>query len=205
MPIDDLFIRQVIVFAIALVYWAGVMVQARSVRRRIGRQPNVRPRGTKERLLWLGWMLVVLTWIALPFVVSPESSNVLVHLNSDLLTSSGLLLGAALVVAGYAGTHWCYASMGDTWRMGINQDEKTRLVTVGPYNRIRHPIYIFQTVILLGVAVLLPALLAFLIIPVHLVCVWIKARDEESHLVTVHGQTSLDYCARTGRLLPKLW
>ncbi len=204
MAIDDLFIRQAIVFAIALIYWAGVMVQARIVRRRIGRQPNVRPRGKREKLLWSGWMLVVLTWIALPFVVSTESSNALVHLNPDLLTRAGLYVGAALVVAGYAGTHWCYASMGDTWRMGINRGEKTRLVTLGPYKRIRHPIYVFQAVILLGVAVLLPALLAFLIIPVHLVCVWIKASDEESHLATVHGQTYLDYCAQTGRLLPKI-
>jgi protein-S-isoprenylcysteine O-methyltransferase Ste14 len=205
MPIDDLFIRQVIVFSIALIYWAGVMVQARSVRRRIGRQPNVRPRGTREKLLWSGWMLVVFTWIALPFVVSPESSNVLVHLNPDLLTPAGLYLGTALVVAGYAGTHWCYASMGDTWRMGINRGEKTRLVTLGPYKRIRHPIYGFQAVILLGVVVLLPSLLALIIIPLHLVCVWIKAGDEESYLVKVHGQTYLDYCAQTGRLLPKIW
>lgn len=198
-PIDDLFIR------IAMVYWAGVMVQARSVRRSIGRQPNARPRGTREKLLWLGWMLVVITWIALPFMVSIESPNGVIRLNSDLLTTAGLFIGITLVVAGYAGTHWCYASMGDTWRMGIDRSEKTRLITRGPYNRIRHPIHVFQAVILLGVAVLLPSLLAVLIIPVHLVCVWFKATDEEVDLVKVHGQSYLDYCSQTGRLIPRLF
>ncbi len=45
MPIDDLFYRQAIVLAIAVIYWAGVMIQTRQVRKKIGRQPNVRPRG----------------------------------------------------------------------------------------------------------------------------------------------------------------
>lgn len=204
MPIDELFIRKAIVLAIALIYWAGVMLQARSVRRSIGRQPNVRPHGTREKLLWLGWMLVVITWITLPFLVSVESTNSLIHLNSSLLTTPGLYAGVTLILAGYAGTHWCYSSMGDTWRMGIDRGEKTRLVTRGPYNRVRHPIYLFQAVILIGVAALLPSLLAVLIIPVHLVCVWFKATDEEAYLVGVHKQSYIDYCLRTGRLIPKL-
>ena len=38
----------------------------------------------------------------------------------------------------------------------------------------------------------------------HLICALIKAVDEENYLKTVHGQTYLDYMARTGRLLPRL-
>ena len=75
MQIDDFFVRQAVVFASALIYWLGVMVQARTVRKNIGRQPNVSPRGTREKLLWLGWMLVVVTWISLPFLVSPDSTS----------------------------------------------------------------------------------------------------------------------------------
>lgn len=205
MPIDDLFYRQAIVLAIAVIYWAGVMIQARQVRKKIGRQPNVRPRGGKEKLLWLGWMLVVLSWMALPFLASPETSNKLLKLNHDMLNATSLIAGALLVLAGYAGTHWCYASMGDTWRMGIDRSEKTKLITRGPYRRIRHPIYVFQVVILMGVALLLPTMLALLIIPLHLICTWFKAIDEESYLVTVHGQTYRGYCAQTGRLLPRLF
>lgn len=204
MPTDELFTRQAIVLAIALIYWAGVVLQARRVRHSIGRQPNVRPRGTREKLLWFGWMLVVVTWMILPFVVDLEPSNTWLYLQPSMLNGTGLVLGIILVVAGYAGTHWCYASMGDTWRMGIDRGEKTRLITRGPYRMVRHPIYLFQGIILIGVAVLLPAMLAFAILPVHFACVWVKAADEEAHLVTAHGQSYVDYCARTGRLLPKL-
>lgn len=204
MQIDDFLLRQTVVFASALIYWAGVMVQARRVRKRIGRQPNVSPRGTREKLLWLGWMLVVVTWMALAFLVNPESSHILLQPLNALVGPLSLTVGITLVVLGYACTHWCYISMGNTWRMGIDHVEKTELITRGPYGMIRHPIYIFQTVMLIGVAALLPAPLAFIIIPVHLICVWIKTGDEEAHLVESHGQAYLDYRASTGRLLPRL-
>ena len=90
MTTDDLFIRQSIVLAIALIYWIGVIIQARTVRRRIGRQPNVRPKGRREKLLWLGWMLVVLTWMALPFLVSTSQDDAWLRLNDKLLVTPGL-------------------------------------------------------------------------------------------------------------------
>jgi protein-S-isoprenylcysteine O-methyltransferase Ste14 len=108
-----------------------------------------------------------------------------------------------MIAAGYAGTLWCYAAMGDAWRMGVNHTETTTLVTRGPYRRVRHPIYLFQIVILLGVALLLPTVLSLVILGVHLLCVLVKAADEESYLLTAHGQTYRDYFVRTGKLFPK--
>jgi protein-S-isoprenylcysteine O-methyltransferase Ste14 len=204
MPVDDLFLRQAIVLATALIYWAGVMILARRVRKQIGRLPNVRPRGPKERLLWAGWILVVAAWMTLPFVVGRETANGLVRLIPVLLHPLGFVLGIALILAGYGATLWCYAIMGDTWRMGIDRGEKTNLVTRGPYGVVRHPIYLFQVIILAGVVLLLPAVLAVLIFFVHLLCVWCKAADEEDYLLTVHGQDYRDYLARTGRLMPRL-
>lgn len=205
MPVDDLFLRQATVLATALIYWAGVMILARRVRKQIGRLPNVRPRGLKERLLWAGWILVVAGWMTLPFVVGRATAHGLVRLSPGLLHPLGLVLGIALILAGYAATLWCYAIMGDTWRMGIDRGEKTTLVTRGPYRVVRHPIYLFQVIILAGVLLLLPAVLAVLIFFVHLLCVWCKAADEEAYLLSVHGQDYRDYLARTGRLAPRLF
>ena len=63
-----------------------------------------------------------------------------------------LIVGRALIAAGYLGTLWCYATMGDAWRMGINRAEKNELVNRGPYPFVRHPIYLFQIVMLAGSA-----------------------------------------------------
>lgn len=203
MSAEDLHLRQTVVFGSALIYWSGVLVQARRVRKRIGRAPNVRPRGTKERLLWLGWMLVVLAWMALPFLAGQQGGNAVVRLFPALLHLLGLAAGIVLVVGGYAGTLWCYRIMGNTWRMGVDRGEKTTLITRGPFAVVRHPIYALQVVMLAGVFLLLPTLMAVAMLLLHLACVSIKAADEESHLANVHGPAYRDYLARTGRLFPR--
>jgi protein-S-isoprenylcysteine O-methyltransferase Ste14 len=202
MTAEELFLRRVVVSGFAFIYWAGVLVQARRVRKRIGRSPNLKPRGNKEKLLWLGWLLVVLIWMTQSLLIGKVPGAQLVD---ALISRSGLLAGAALTVAGYVATLWCYAAMGDAWRIGINSGEKNTLVNRGPYRFVRHPIYLFQIVMLAGGVLLLPTILSCVILLVHLVCVLVKAEDEETYLLSVHGGAYRDFMARTGRLLPKFW
>jgi protein-S-isoprenylcysteine O-methyltransferase Ste14 len=109
-----------------------------------------------------------------------------------------------MLVAGYAGTLWCYVAMGNAWRMGVNRTEKTELVTRGPYGFVRHPIYLFQVIMVAAIPLLLPSVLALAILPIHVLCVLTKAADEESHLRTILGQPYEAYCARTGGWWPRL-
>lgn len=204
MSLEEFRLRQAVALGSALLYWGGVAVQARRVRRRIGRSPNVRPRTGKERLLWAGWMLVVGLWIALPFLAQPSGAIWLTSLWPGALQFWSLAAGLLAVVAGYGATLWCYAIMGDTWRMGVDRQEKTALVTSGPYAVVRHPIYLFQVIMLLGVALLLPCPLALLALAVHLVCVWIKAADEEAFLLNSLGEPYRAYLGRTGRVWPRI-
>jgi len=200
----SLLVERGAVLASAVIYWGGVLVQARRVRRRIGRSANIRPRSTRERLLWFGWFLVIAAWLGLPFWARPDASWIGVRLLSFVPRPTAVAVGLFLLVAGYAGTLWCYAAMGDAWRIGVNRAEKSRLVTRGPYAWIRHPIYLFQMVMLTGVVVLLPTALSATVFLVHLSCVLLKARDEESYLLDTLGQPYRDYLNRTGRLLPRL-
>ena len=204
MTADDLFLRRLVVFLSALIYWTGVWVQARRVRKRIGRSPNLKPRGGKEKLLWGGWFFVIAIWMGQPFWLGTTKLWPGLQIFEPARHTITLVLGLLLVVVGYACTLWCYAAMGNTWRIGINRKEKNSLITQGPYRLVRHPIYLFQVVMLAGVALLLPTALSAVILLVHLVCVLIKSNDEEVYLRSVHGQVYHDYLSRTGRLLPKL-
>jgi len=197
-------VRRAATFLSALIYWAGVYVQARRVRKEIGRSPNLKPRGPKEKLLWAGWFFVILIWLGQPFVIDRPGFTALVQTYKPALTNLTLIAGLLLIGFGYGCTLWCYAAMGNTWRIGINRKEKNLLVTRGPYRRVRHPIYLFQVMMLAGVVLLLPTVMSALILLVHLVCVLIKAHDEEAYLRTVHGQEYAEYLSRTGKLLPKL-
>jgi len=219
---DDFVLRRAVVSCSGLIYWAGVLIQARRIRRHIGRSPNLKPRGLKERLLWAGWFIVVLTWILQPLLVAVPGTGsakqrwildfltpeVLltkeVGLWTALLSPSTLIAGLILIVAGYAGTLWCYRAMGDSWRIGVNKTEKNALITLGPYRAVRHPIYLFQIVMLAGAFFLLPTILSLAILLFHFLCVLIKAADEEAYLLSIHGQLYKDYLSQTGGLFPKV-
>src|SRR5258706_281884 len=117
---EDL-LRRILVAASGVVYWGGVLIQARRVRRHIGRSPNLRPRGMKERLLWAGWLLVILAWILQPLVLSTQVRLGVLKPFAALETPFAFAAGVLLLLAGYAGTLWCYVAMGDAWRIGVNQ------------------------------------------------------------------------------------
>jgi protein-S-isoprenylcysteine O-methyltransferase Ste14 len=203
MAAEPMSLNRWVAFAFAVVYWSGVWVQARRIRRRIGRSPNVKPRGRKEKLLWAGWFMVVWLWLTIPFIAGNERLWPWTKFCSVLLEPMSTAAGIALMAAGYGGTLWCYSAMGRNWRMGINREERTTLVTQGPFRFVRHPIYVFQIVMLAGLILLLPTLLSLLAIGIHLLCVLIKTADEESFMLGLHGADYQNYRSRTGKLLPR--
>jgi protein-S-isoprenylcysteine O-methyltransferase Ste14 len=203
MPIEALLLRKGLVFGSALVYWAGLFLQVRRVRKRIGRSPNVTPRSSKERLLWLGWLVVIAGWLGQPFLLGGSHSR-LFSLIPALFHPVGLVLGIVMIGGGYAGTLWCYAALGDAWRMGVRKRERTVLAKQGPYQFVRHPIYLFQAIMFGGVVLLLPTLFLLVLLGVHLVCLLIKSLDEETYLLEVQGPSYGDYLAKTGRFFPRL-
>jgi protein-S-isoprenylcysteine O-methyltransferase Ste14 len=201
---DTLAVREILVCASGVIYWAGVALQAARIRRRIGHSPNLKPRTAKERLLWLGWFAVILTWIGQPLVMTSLAAIPLFVPVRALSATWSLVVGFVLVAVGHAGTYWSYASLGQSWRIGVNKRETLPLVTTGIYSLIRHPIYSMQIVILVGAALLIPTPLSFAALVLHLVCSYTKAFDEERYLLATHAEAYAKYLSHTGRFLPKV-
>ncbi|MBI5633755.1 MAG: isoprenylcysteine carboxylmethyltransferase family protein [Nitrospirae bacterium] len=204
MPKSPDSIRTAAVFASGLIYWTGVLVQAYRLKQRTGQSANLRPKGLKERLLWLCWLFVIAGWIGQPLIMRSNGKFTFFSAPELLLSDIEKAGGLLLLLLGYAGTIWCYRVLGDSWRVGVNRKERTPLIRTGPYQFVRHPIYAFQMVMLMGVALLLPTPFSLLVLGIHLVCVIVKAIDEELYLVTIHGAAYQEYLSATGRLLPRL-
>jgi protein-S-isoprenylcysteine O-methyltransferase Ste14 len=199
-------LRQTAVFLSAVIYWGGVMINAWRVRRNIGRSPNLRPKTFRERLLWVSWLIIISGWAGQPLLIERFPDSMLFSfIENAPLHSIGILNGILLILSGYAGTLWCYRSLGDSWRIGVNRKERTVLVQNGPYRLVRHPIYLFQVIILIGVTWLLPTLFSLIILAIHFISIHAKAIDEEAHLIRTHGIEYKEYNARTGRFLPKIF
>lgn len=94
--------------------------------------------------------------------------------------------------------------MGSSWRLGVDPNERNKLITTGPFHTIRHPIYVFQILMLAGVFLLLPTLVSLAMLTIHFICVLIKTHDEETYLESIYGEEYRNYKARTGRLFPRL-
>lgn len=201
---EELQLRRTVVCSSGLLYWGGVAIQAWRIRKRIGRSPNISPKGAKENVLWFGWFVVILVWIGQPLMVGAAGTTQFLNLLTILVHPVGLVVGLAAVTLGYAGTLWTYAAMGNNWRMGVNLNERTALICNGPFVWVRHPIYMLQVVMLTGAALLLPTPISFATLAIHFVCVRLKARDEEKYLENLHGNAYREYISHTGSLFPRL-
>jgi protein-S-isoprenylcysteine O-methyltransferase Ste14 len=115
------------------------------------------------------------------------------------------ILGGAAALVGIAATYAAQTSMGRSWRIGVRGDERTELVTEGPFALVRNPIFSCMLFTAAALAVLLPNPLALASLVCLLVAVELQVRlVEEPHLLRVHGGKYRAYAARVGRFVPGL-
>ncbi|MSO42552.1 MAG: isoprenylcysteine carboxylmethyltransferase family protein [Solirubrobacterales bacterium] len=113
------------------------------------------------------------------------------------------LAGLVLCLAGIAGTFASQLQMGASWRIGVDADERTDLVTAGLFARVRNPIYSFMILAWLGFALLCPTWLALAAVPLLIAGLETQTRlVEEPHVLRVHGAAYRDYARRVGRFVP---
>ena len=113
------------------------------------------------------------------------------------------ILGAVSAVAGIVGAMVSQAAMGDAWRPDVTPGERTELVTGGPFRLVRNPILACTAATAIGLALLVPNVLALAMLACFLLGIQIQVHVvEEPHLLRVHGDAYRRYAARTGRYLP---
>jgi protein-S-isoprenylcysteine O-methyltransferase Ste14 len=109
------------------------------------------------------------------------------------------IAGVALITAGLIIFGLAYGSMGDSWRVGLDEKTPGVLVTTGIFALSRNPIYVFLDLWFISVF-LINGILSFLISALLAVAIlhW-QILQEEKFLVRLYGQPYRSYCARTGR------
>jgi protein-S-isoprenylcysteine O-methyltransferase Ste14 len=142
-------------------------------------------------LMWIGFLL--LFWRGpLPFDRRLWPSN---------LTS--LAIGLTIQALGLGFTVWARLVLGANWSDRIATGGNQQLVTAGPYQIVRHPIYsgfLFAATGMTVIAGSVKGLLGFVFIVIGIV---VKIRREEVAVRQQFGSLYEDYARRVPALVPK--
>jgi len=195
--------------AAALALFVAMMLLAGALRTLIqrhrtgdsGNRRTLSPRGS------LGWSALTATDIGylMVGVGGPLAHWLGLPPLSALQHPAVQVLGVALAAAGIATAFWAQMAMGASWRIGIDENERTALVTTGPFRWARNPIFTAVLVALLGLALMVPNPVALLGWAVALTGIETQVRRiEEPHLHRLHGEPYTRYAAKVGRFLPGL-
>jgi protein-S-isoprenylcysteine O-methyltransferase Ste14 len=113
------------------------------------------------------------------------------------------VVGLILALVGFAATLAGQTGMGASWRIGVDLDERTDLVTTGAFTHVRNPIFTAMALAQFGMVLLVPTWLSAAALAALIVAVELQVRAvEEPYLRLTHGEAYTTYAANTGRFVP---
>jgi len=162
-------------------------------------------RGTSGRIGSTEWIAGVGFVVALMVAVSAailQRANVVQPIR--ILTAVWIqVAGIAVGMIGIAATVYAQLEMGDSWRIGVDEQETTTLVHTGVFGRVRNPIYTAMFMFGLGIALATPNLVACVGFVLLVSTIELQVRRvEEPHLLRTHGAAYRAYTASVGRFIP---
>ncbi len=121
----------------------------------------------------------------------------------EVFSGAPRLAGVVIALSGFAFTEWAVVSMGESWRVDVNESERTALVTGGPFRLVRNPIYSGMILLTIGLTLMVPTLVSlagagFVILGLEL---QVRAL-EDPYLLRTHDDAWLAYASGVGRFVP---
>ncbi|MFD4401278.1 methyltransferase family protein [Nocardia sp. NPDC058499] len=117
----------------------------------------------------------------------------------------GVVAVAGVIVAstGVVATFAAQLAMGASWRIAVDDTERTQLVTTGVFALVRNPIFTATLTAFAGLAAMVPNLIALTGYTLLVLGIQLQVRTvEEPYLRRIHGPAYTTYTTRTGRFVP---
>jgi len=153
---------------------------------------------TRDRIFY--WMVFTAFVLALLYAFSPILDRG--HLP---LPAAVRWIGFAFALAGIALLRATHEALGSNWSGKLEIAQGHQLIVVGPYRRVRHPMYTALFCIALAYALLSANWIVAASNIVAVTSMYLaRVRDEEQMLIDQFGDEYRAYMRRTGRLIPKL-
>ena len=193
--------------AVAFVAWhvvAGTSLVPLVRRRALGRNPNLLLTSaipSRHRVITRWMSPVAIGWFAATMAYGLSASFRATWLGAPLF-SAPTWLGWAIAVPAHLGVLASQVSMGEAFRVGLDERERPPLRTGGVFQWSRNPIYVCCVAFLLGAFLFTPCVAVALGIAGHLVCFHALVLEEERVLRLRHGEAFDAYRRAVPRYLP---
>ena len=187
-----------LVVFVVLTLFVRVAIQLR----RTGRTWLIGLRKGAGALDWLSGILFIggmaMAVVSLNLVLNDDLDPI------DALDVDGLhAVGIVLAALGGLAVFGAQLGMGENWRVGVSDEQRTDLVTGGWFSVCRNPIYAAMVVGWSGFALMVPTWLSLAAVVVIAIALELQVRFvEEPYLVRTHGNEYGAYASRVGRFVP---
>jgi protein-S-isoprenylcysteine O-methyltransferase Ste14 len=153
---------------------------------------------------WIGGVLFVVALVLGLLGPVADLAGVLEPVDS-LDGEIGHAAGLGLFWGGLVTTLGAQFAMGESWRIGVDESERTEMVTTGPFSMVRNPIFTAMVPTAVGLALLVPNVVSIVGAVALIVALQIQVRlVEEPYLLRTHGDAYAEYAGHVGRFLPLL-
>ncbi|MGD1046175.1 MAG: isoprenylcysteine carboxylmethyltransferase family protein [Bacteroidota bacterium] len=169
-----------------------------SVRQRRKRKRNIVKSGDRLSIWILGVFIAI--GYSLSFSIGATKIGAIYHWDTFFV------IGAILVIVGLIIRINAILTLKQHFTYTVTKIENHELIETGLYKNIRHPGYLGQLIIIIGISTSLSNWLSivFMIVPVMIGYIY-RIIVEEKFMIEQMGQKYIDYQKKTKRLIPKLY
>jgi len=166
-----------------------------------GLRPANKKSSPLARVLSIFWIIALVA----PWIVTGLEAFGTIQPQFDFGTA-GMLTGTGLALAAIIIGFIAQLQMGASWRIGVDQEEHTALITDGIFAYVRNPIYSTVYLLAIGLVILIPhwAMLASAVFAYFTIDTQVRY-IEEPYLKRHHGEAYVrEYFGRVNRYFPNL-
>ena len=148
----------------------------------------------REANLSIGFLILfILGSLFLGFFANPNGSE------NNIMKSTAMAIALPLLAVNIVIGALALIGLGDSWRVGVLEDQQTDLVIKGIYRFSRNPYFLSYLVMFIAYTVLLQSMILLLLSLIGFVLIHRMVLKEENHLTALHGKVYRQYKERVPR------
>ncbi|PYS70102.1 MAG: isoprenylcysteine carboxylmethyltransferase family protein [Acidobacteria bacterium] len=185
-------------YVIAAFFWRSYLVRKRTGINPVTLKSSQSVRDFIGRVFKLLFATIAVVVIVFAFVPRYYDYLIPIHWLEQVPVR---VIGSVLLLLSLLWTVLAQSQMGESWRIGIDEKNRTALVQRGVFRFSRNPIFLGMISTLAGLFLVIPNAVTLLTFVLGVVVINVQVRLEEDHLKTLHGDDFISYSRRVRRWL----